>query len=82
MIDRPTAFRNYLGMRLTKQTVIELAIRTGTAKSTLHDWYLGKLFPGLDDISRWSRRLNCPELVILGFQPCQANCPGCEQSKS
>ena len=36
-------------MRLTKQTVIELAIRTGTAKSTLHDWYLGKLFPGLDD---------------------------------
>ena len=68
-------------MRLTKQTVIELAIRTGTAKSTLHDWYLGKLFPGLDDISRWSRRLNCPELVILGFEPCPAKCPDCEHSQ-
>ena len=82
MIDRPTAFRGYLRMRLTKQTVIELALRTDTPKSTLHDWYIGHLIPRLDDISRWSRRLNCSELVILGFEPCPAKCPGCEHSQS
>ena len=78
MIDRPTAFRFYLRMRLTKENVRGLALRTGTAKTTLHDWYLGNLNPHLDDISRWSQRLNCPELVILGFEPCLANCPDCE----
>ena len=67
MIDRATAFRSYLGMRLTKQTVKQLAFRARKPKSTLHDWYTGKLFPGLDDITPLSRNLNCPELVILGF---------------
>jgi len=54
-------------MRLTKLKVKQLAFRARKPKSTLHDWYTGKLFPGLDDITPLSRNLNCPELVILGF---------------
>ena len=68
-------------MRLTKENVRGLALRTGKPKTTLHDWYTGKLFPGLDDITPLSRNLNCPERVMLGFQPCPANCPHCEQSQ-
>ena len=68
-------------MRLTKQTVKQLAFRARKPKSTLHDWYTGRLFPGLDDITPLSRNLNCPEQVILGFEPCQAKCPDCEQSQ-
>ena len=81
MIDRATAFRNYLGMRLSKLKVIQLAFLARKPKTTLHDWYTGKLFPGLDDITPLSRNLNCPERVMLGFQPCPANCPHCEQSQ-
>jgi len=81
MIDCATAFRDYLRMRLSKLKVIQLALRARTPKSTLHDWYTGNLFPGLDDVSKLSLNLNCPERVMLGFQPCPANCPHCEQSQ-
>ena len=78
MKDYGRAVAIYLQMWLRKLTLDEFALRSHIPRSTLHDIKSASYDASFVNVSTMSHWLKCPGEVILGMQPCTANCPHCE----